>query len=84
MRDFIRNNQKTIGTIFIVAAILLFADKAIDLGAEAVPMLGEVMVGIVLFAVGYVFVVQSAGRKKSDKDDSSDNSTDDARNDLGR
>jgi len=72
MRDFIRNNQKTIGTIFIVAAILLFADKAIDLGAEAVPLLGEIMIGIVLFAVGYVFVVQSADRKTSDSDDKDD------------
>ncbi len=79
MRDFIRNNQKVIGTIFIIAAILLFADKAIDLGAEAVPMLGEFMIGIVLFAVGYVFVVQSAGRKQvaqDDKDSNSDTSND--------
>jgi len=77
MRDFIRNNQKTIGTIFIVAAILLFADKAIDLGAEAVPLLGEIMIGVVLFAVGYVFVVQSVGHKKPDSNDTSDSANDD-------
>jgi uncharacterized membrane protein len=72
MLDFIRNYQKIIGLIFIAAAIFLFADKAVDLGAEAVPLLGEVMIGIVLFAVGYVFVVQSAGRKETDKDDTTD------------
>lgn len=66
MRDFIRKYQKIIGLIFITVAVFIFADKAIDLGAEAMPLLGEVMVGIILFAVGYVFVVQSSGRKKTD------------------
>ena len=75
MRDFIRNYQKIIGLVFIAVAIALFADKAVDLGAEAVPLLGEVMIGIVLFAVGYVFVVQSAGRKKPD--DAADKNIDD-------
>lgn len=73
MLEFIRNYQKIIGLVFIAVAIFLFADKAVDLGAEAVPLLGEVMIGIVLFAVGYVFVVQSVGRKETDKDDTIDN-----------
>jgi len=77
MRDFIRNYQKIIGFVFIAVAIFLFADKALDLGAEAVPLLGEVMIGIVLFAVGYVFVVQSAGRKKPEVTDPANTNTDD-------
>lgn len=76
MRDFIRKYQKVIGLLFIAGAVVLFADKAIDLGAEAVPMLGEIMIGIVLFAVGYVFVVQSAGRKKPENSETKPNKTD--------
>lgn len=71
MRDFIRKHQRTIGIIFIGIAFVLFADKAIDLGADAVPLLGEIMVGVILFAVGYAFVFHNGqtDRPKPDKGD---------------
>ncbi len=66
MREFIRDNQRIIGAIFIAVAILLIADKAIDLGADAVPLLGEVMLGVVLFTVGYAFLVHPMRKNKDD------------------
>lgn len=71
MRAFIRKHQRTIGLLFIGVAVVLFADKAIDLGAEAAPMLAEIMLGVVLFAVGYAFVVHPMRRLSSEdtKDD---------------
>jgi len=69
MLDFMKKYQRVIGCVFIVAAVVLFARKAIDLGAEAVPMLGEFMIGVVLFTVGYAFVMHTRKREKSDTDD---------------
>ncbi len=67
MRAFIRKHQRTIGLLLIAGAVVLFADKAIDLGAEAAPMLAEIMIGVVLFAVGYAFVVHPGRRSRNDK-----------------
>lgn len=64
MRAFLTKHQKTIGLLFIAIALVLFADKAIDLGAEAMPLLGEIMLAVVFFTVGYVFVVQPMGKGK--------------------
>lgn len=69
MRDFIRKNHKAIGIVFIVAAFLLFADKAIDLGPEAVPLLGEIMIGVVLFTVGYAFVMHTRKHEKTEAEE---------------
>lgn len=69
MRDFIKKNQLVIGCVFIVAAFVLFARKAIDLGADAVPLLGEIMIGVVLFTVGYAFVMHTRKRENSEADD---------------
>lgn len=69
MLDFIKKNQRLIGALFIAVAFILFTDKAMDLGAEAVPMLGEIMLGIILFAVGYAFVVHAGQRKKPEADE---------------
>ena len=66
MRAFLRKHQKTIGLLFIAVAIVLFIDKAVDLGSEAVSMLGEIMLAVVFFTVGYVFVVQPMGKGKPD------------------
>lgn len=66
MRSFLTKHQKKIGLLFIAVAIILFVDKALDLGSEAVAMLGEVMLAVVFFTVGYVFVVQPMGSEKSD------------------
>ncbi|MBO6503183.1 MAG: hypothetical protein JJ850_15760 [Kordiimonadaceae bacterium] len=66
MRAFLRKHQKTIGLLFIAVAVVLFIDKAVDLGSEAVSMLGEIMLAVVFFTVGYVFVVQPMGKGKSD------------------
>lgn len=72
MRAFIRKNQRTIGLIFLAIAFVLFLDKAIDLGAEAVPMLGEIMLGVIFFAVGYAFVVHPMRSKASDNESGQD------------
>lgn len=66
MRAFLTKHQKTIGLLFIAVAIVLFVDKAVDLGSEAVAMLGEIMLAVVFFTVGYVFVVQPMGKGKPD------------------
>lgn len=62
MLETIKKYQRIIGIVFIAVALVLFADKAIDLGAEAVPLLAEIMVGVILFAVGYAFVVHPSRR----------------------
>lgn len=67
MRAFLTKHQRTIGLLFMVAALVLFADKAIDLGAEAMPLLGEIMLAVVFFTVGYVFVVQPMGKDTTDE-----------------
>ncbi len=69
MLDFIRKYQRVIGCVFIVAAVVLFARKAIDLGADAVPLLGEIMIGVVLFTVGYAFVMHTRKRENTEVDD---------------
>ena len=69
MLDVLKKYQRVIGCVFIVAAIVLFARKAIDLGADAVPMLGEIMIGVVLFTVGYAFVMHTRMRDNSEADD---------------
>ena len=66
MRSFLTKHQKKIGLLFIAVAVVLFVDKALDLGSEAVAMLGEVMLAVVFFTVGYVFVVQPMGSEKPD------------------
>ena len=67
MRDFLKKHQKLIGLVFMVGAVALFADKAIDLGADAVPVLGEIMLGVVLFTVGYAFLVHPMRKGKDDE-----------------
>lgn len=69
MLDLIREYQRVIGCVFIVVAVVLFARKAIDLGADAVPLLGEIMIGVVLFTVGYAFVMHTRKRESSEVDD---------------
>lgn len=67
MRAFLKKHQRKIGLLFMLGAILLFADKAIDLGAEAVPVLGEIMLGVVLFTVGYAFLLHPMRKGKDDE-----------------
>ena len=67
MGDFRHKKQKIIGLTFMVCAIILFADKAVDLGAEAVPVLGEIMLGVVFFTVGYAFLVHPMRKNKDDE-----------------
>lgn len=56
MVEIIKKYQRVIGIVFIAISVVLFADLASDLGYEVVHFLGEIMLGVILFAVGYAFV----------------------------
>ncbi len=67
MGEFLSKHQRSIGILFIGVAIVIFADKALDLGYEAMPLLGQIMIAVILFTIGYAFVVHP-GRVQKRKD----------------